>query len=194
MSTTTMTEVWTAEELMSKTTDTENPKKNPMLWGVPGYMTKEEVDTFFQFKKEVDKRGAEFKDTVYSFGEVEGEAWALGRWLRARKYVLADVIKMVEEATECRKDAKMNGFYKEPRDALGCEPSLFYAQYPQLYYGSTKYGVPVFISKPGILNVDGMACITTLDGIVKFHWHVMMHDFAGRLQAQKAKDPEHFKK
>lgn len=208
-----MTEVWTAEQLMGVTEDKPQEEEvalgkkgrksvtmgkgvdqDPMLWGVPGHMTQEEVNCFFQFKDEVEKRGGDFRDTVYSFGEIEGEAFALSRWCRARKFVLQDIIKMVEEATQVRKAAKDVDFYPNPVDALGVDASLFFVQYPQLYSGYTKRGVPLFISKPGILNVDGMECITTLDGILKFHWHIMMHDFATRLQTQKAKDPENFKK
>lgn len=189
----TLGDVWTAEQLMSKANSGEK-EKNPMLWGIPGYLTKEETDVYFKFKDEVSKRGGDFQETVYSFGVEEGEAWALGRWLRARKFVYDEVVKMVEGATECRKNAKQVNFYPNPVEALGVEVGIFYSQYPQLYYGNTKDGVPVFFSKPGVLNVDGMACITTLDGILKFHWHVMMHDFANRLRAQKAKNPDKFKK
>lgn len=202
-----MTEVWTTEQLTGGVTDaeealaTKNGKvtgksvdEDPMLWGVPGHMTKEEASIFMELKAEVEKRGGDFRDTVYSFGEVEGEAYAMGRWLRARKYVIVDVIKMIEEATEVRKSAKAVNFYPNAVDALGVDKSLFFAQYPQIYSGFTKRGVPVFFSKPGVLNVDGMECITTLDGILKFHWHIMMHDFAERLRKQKANDPENFKK
>jgi len=167
---------------------------DPMLWGVPGHLTKDETETYFEFKAEVEKRGGEFRETVFCFGEEEGECWALCRWLRARKFVYDEVIKMVEQATETRKDAKAKDFYPNPVDALGVDSSLFFALYPQLYTGSAKSGVPLFISKPGILNVDGMECITTLDGIIKFHWHIMMHDFANRLRAQKAKSPDTFKR
>jgi hypothetical protein len=146
-----------------------------------------------KFKAEVDARGGDFKETVYCFGEEEGEVWALCRWLRARKFVYEDVITMIEEATKCRADAKAAEFYPDPRAALGCDMSVYYAQYPQLYSGFAKNGAPLFISKPGVLNVDAMECVTTLNGIVKFHWYIMMHDFGGRLRAQKAKDP-HFKK
>lgn len=169
-------------------------ENDPMLWGVPGHLTVDECDVYFKFKQAVDERGGDFRDTVYSFGDIEGEVWALCRWLRARKFVYEDVIKMVEEATEVRKDAKMKEFYPNPIDALGVDSALFFAQYPQLYPCETKTGVPVFISKPGILNVDGMECITTLDGILKFHWHIMMHDFAQRLHEQKQKNPDGFKK
>jgi hypothetical protein len=205
-----MTEVWTFEELVGQDGTEESlavtKKKgkttvvgkgvdeDPMLWGVPGHLTEQEAEVFMKFKAEIEKRGGEFRATVYSFGEVEGEAWALTRWLRARKFVFEDTVKMIEEATQVRKAAKAVNFYPNPRDALGVDSSLFFAQYPQLYSGVTKQGVPVFISKPGVLNVDGMECITTLDGILKFHWHVMMHDFANRLHAQKAKNPDKFKK
>jgi len=40
-----------------------------------------------------------------------------------------------------------------------------------------------------VLNTDGMECITTLDGILKFHWHVMMHDYKKRLLMHKEAHP-----
>lgn len=67
---------------------------------------------------------------------------------------------------------------------------MFMAQYPQLYHSHAKNGCPVFISKPGVLNCDGMECITTLDGILKFHWHVMMHDYKNRLLKHKEAHPD----
>jgi hypothetical protein len=147
----------------------------------------------FKFKEEVEKRDADFSSTIYSFGKEEGEVWALCRWLRARKFVYEDVITMIEEATLTRAEAKILNFYPNPKEALGCDMGVYFAQYPQLYSGVAKNGAPLFISKPGVLNVDAVECITTLQGIVKFHWFVMMHDFGQRLRNQKAKDP-HFKR
>ena len=138
----------------------------------------------------MNKRDVEVKKTVYSFGEIEGEVWTLTRWLRARKFVLEDTIKMIEEATECHKSPRENDYYSNPRDALGCDVSLYFAQYPQLYSGRAKNGAPIFISKPGVLNVDAVECITTLDGILKFHWYVEMHDFGNLLRREKEENPE----
>ena len=142
------------------------------------------------FRDQVEQRGGDFRKTVYCFGEEEGEAFALTRWLRARKFVYDDVMTMVEEATECSAPAREMDFYPEPVEALGCSAALFYSFYPQCYTGHCKEGAPLFISKPGTLNVDGMECVTTLDGIVKFHWHVMMHDFATRLRQRQVQDPD----
>jgi hypothetical protein len=138
-----------------------------------------------QFKEQTDKRDDEFKSTIYHFGEEEGEVWCLLRWLRARKFVYAQVIQMVEEATECRKDPKNAEFFKDPSKALGCDMALYMAQFPQIYSGFDKRGIPLFFSKPGVLNIDAVDCITTLDGILKFHWHFMVHDFGDRLRSQK---------
>jgi hypothetical protein len=164
-------------------------KIDPMLWGQPGHLTEGEVEIYSKFKDELQTRDAEFRETIYSFGEEEGEVFCLCRWLRARKYVYDDVIKMVEEATETRKEAKSKDFYPDPKEALGCDMATYFAQYPQLYSGFAKNGAPVFISKPGVLNVDAVECITTLEGIVNFHWYIMQRDFAERLRAQKAKVP-----
>ena len=142
-----------------------------------------------KFKEEIEKRDQEFKATIYHFGEEEGEVWCLTRWLRARKFVYDDVIKMVEEATVCRKDPKAADFFEDPSKALGCDMALYMAQFPQIYSGFDKRGIPLFFSKPGVLNIDAVECIKTLDGILKFHWFFMVHDFGGRLRSQKADRP-----
>jgi len=161
-----------------------------LSWGQPGHLTEEEADTYMKFKEEVESRNKDFKDTIYSFGTAEGEVYAYCRWLRARKYNLEDTIKMVEEATECRAEAKIANFWPDPSNAIGCDLSHYITQYPQLYSGFGKNGVPVFISKPGVLNTDAVECVTTIDNVVHFHWYGQMHDFGDRLRGYKQKNPE----
>jgi len=162
----------------------------PHEWGFPGELSQEEVDVFIKFRDELNKRGGDFRKTCFSFGDNEEEAYCLCRWLRARKFVYQDVIKMVEGATECMSEPRKFDFYPDPSTALGVDPFVYSSQYPQLYTGNAKNGCPLFISKPGVLNVDGMECITTLEGILNYHWHVMMHDYAGRLRENKTKNPD----
>jgi hypothetical protein len=111
------------------------------------------------------------------------------RWLRARKYDLPATIKMLECAVQMRRSASKYDFYPDARKALHVEPSIFISQYPQIYCGQCKEGYPLFISKPGVLNVAGLECITTVKGILNFHWHAMVHDFGARLQAAKRENP-----
>jgi len=181
---------WTKEQLTGNQTAANLESKikaDPMLWGRPGYMTEGEANIFAQFKETVDLRGGAFKDTVYSFGIEEGEVYALTRWLRARKYVFNDVVNMVEEATKCMAQPKKEDFYPDPKLALGCDAAIYQAQYPQIYSGFAKNGSPVFVTKTGVLNIDAVECITTVQNIVKYHWYVQMIDYKNRLQAHKKK-------
>lgn len=182
------------EDLSAKVGDMEtemkkSKKQKAIEWGRPGHLTKEEVEIFIKFRDEVNKRGGEFLNTVYSFTFTEGEAYTLTRWLRARKYNLTDTITMVEEATECRSSPRTYDYYPDPTTALGCPPNLYLHQYPQLYSGFSKIGCPVFYSKPGQLDIDGLECVTSLNGILKYHWHVMQHDYTKRLLKFKSENP-----
>lgn len=163
---------------------------DPSLWGRPGHLTDAEADTYLRFKGIVDLRGGAFRDTIFCFGDEEGEVFALCRWLRARKFVFDDVMIMVEEATKCQAAAKKAGFYADPAAALGCDEAIYNRQYPQVYSGLAKNGSPVFYSKVGHLDIDAVECITTVSNIVKYHWYVMMHDYANRLREHKESDPE----
>lgn len=167
----------------------KSKKQKAMEWGRPGHLTPHEVAIFSQFRTEVNKRSGEFKNTVYSFTQTEGEAYTLTRWLRARKYNLADTIAMVEQATQCRSQPRQFDYYPDPHKALGCPPEIYLDQYPQVYSGFSKIGCPVFYSKPGQLDTDAIECVTTLDGILKYHWHVMQHDYKQRLLDFKEQNP-----
>lgn len=183
---------WTKAQLMgshSASSLGSMKKADPNLWGRPGYLTEDEANTYLRFKDIVDMRGGDFRDTIFSFGIEEGEVYALCRWLRARKFVFLDVMKMVEEATKVQAEAKAAKFYPDPIEALGVDSAIYQAQYPQVYSGFAKNGSPVFFSKTGVLNIDAVECITTVQNIVKYHWYVQLHDYAKRLRAHKEADP-----
>lgn len=162
---------------------------SPLEWGFPGQLTAEEVEIYKKFRDEVEKRGGAFKQAIYSFGEIEGESYTLTRWLRARKYKYDDVISMVEEAVECRASSMKDDFYPDGFQALGVDPSIYLAQFPQLYTGKSKMGCPLYISKPGQLQADALDCITSMEGLLKFHWHIMVHDYGNRLRKYKEENP-----
>lgn len=135
---------------------------------------------------EVYKRDQDFLDTTFAFKAAdEDEEYALCRWLRARKYDLAATIRMIEEATECRAEVKKHNFYPSLDVALGVESSLYKKEYPQLYYGSTKDGYPLFISQPGRMNIDAIELLTSKSGLINYHWHDMIHQFGKKLKASK---------
>ena len=111
----------------------------------------------------MDQRPPDFQSTVYSFQAAsEDPSHALCRWLRPRKFHLADVVEMAAQATLVRSRAGCPDFYPDGHLALGVEPSVYHTQYPQMYYGYARGGHPLFISKVGQLNAAECDCAIEL--------------------------------
>jgi len=178
--------------LLTKTSSNDSVKIKSLVtdWGYPGYLTQTEIETLKKFQNEVNHREEAFRKTVFSFGDEEDEEYAYCRWLRARKFDLHEVIKMVETATERRSKASDENFYPDISKALGFEKSIYLDLYPQLYSGHSKKGYPVLFSKPGVMSVNGLDCVTDTEGIFKFHWRAMIHDFGNRLRQRSANNPQ----
>lgn len=135
--------------------------------------------------QEVNRRDDDFRATIFSFQNAhEDETYALCRWLRARKYNLTDTIQMVEEATECTTKPRKHNFYPITSEALHVEESLYIKQYPQLYYGHARNGCPVFISQPGLLNIDAVGSLTSVPSIINYHWNAQMHQYMRKLKEE----------
>ena len=185
-------------QVATSTTTTTTNKKDPTMWGMPGHLTMEEANVYLQLKAELDKRGhGDFRDTIFGFGEEEGEVYALCRYLRHSKFVYEHTIDCIEQGIQIRQEAKQANFYPilNTSNVLNCDPILYYLQFPQLYTGTLdKSGIPIFISKPGQMNVDGIDLLTTYDGIIKLHWNLMVHDLGTRLRHEKNKQPKQFKR
>jgi hypothetical protein len=184
----------------SSSTSTNSKKRQEVALenqGYPGYLTEDEYSIFEQFRKEVFSRNQEFRDTLFSFQSAnEHEVYAMCRWLRARKYNLKDTIQMVEEATTCSSLARSNNFYPNPstKDALGCDIAFYIKQYPQVYYGHAKNGCPVFYSKPALMDINSIECLTSVKGIINYHWNAMMHAYANKLKEQYESSSSTFKR
>lgn len=161
-------------------------------WGYPGFLTDDQHDAYESFRAVVRSRGDEFRAAVYAFGEeYEEEPYALCRWLRARRFSSEDAVRAVEEAVERRRPHAVADFYPDPRSALGgAEASTFVSQYPQTYAGVSKSGSPIFLSKPGLISTGGLECLTTLEGIVRYHWHDMVHSCGSRMRECAVTNPD----
>ena len=165
----------------------------PQNWGFPGYLSKEEEAIYEQFSAEVSKRGQDWRDTIFSFGYNEEKEYAYCRWLRARKFDIKEVIKMIDEATALRAEPKKFDFYPDPKSALGVEEAIFKTQYQQVFAGHAKNSCPLFVSKPGLINMTGLECITTINNMHKYQWHAMIYG-AGNEYRQRQKADSNFKR
>ena len=98
--------------------------------GFPGELTENELEAVKLFRSELETRDPIYKTIVRSLSEVEKEAYALCRFLRARKFDVEKVFELLDEAKENYKNASEFNFYADLEQALGFSRPIFLSQYP----------------------------------------------------------------
>jgi hypothetical protein len=104
--------------------------------GFPGELTTTELETVKRFQYELQTRTDRiYHQIVHSFGEVESEAYALCRFLRARQFDVDKVFELLDVAKEHFAIAKACNFYPDLEKDMGVSRSVFLSQYPAVFCG-----------------------------------------------------------
>jgi hypothetical protein len=103
--------------------------------GFPGELTDAELRAVKLLQSELRDRDPIYNEIVRALSSVEKEAYALCRFLRARKFDVEKVFALLDEAKEYYARARDNDFYPDLEEALGVPRSVFLSQYPAVFYG-----------------------------------------------------------
>ena len=103
--------------------------------GFPGELTEPELEAVKLLQSELKRRDPIYNEIVRALSSVEKEAYALCRFLRARKFDVEKVFTLLDEAKIHYIKARKNGFYPDLEQALGVSRSVFLSQYPAVFYG-----------------------------------------------------------
>jgi hypothetical protein len=87
-------------------------------------------------------------------------------------------------------NAKMEEFFPDVGDALGCPLSVFLSQYPFLPVGRGKNGCPVNYFLAGKINPEGILCLTTIKKLESYFWYSFMWKFKNEVRAAQDRDPD----
>lgn len=147
--------------------------------GYPGELTEEELSDCLRFRSELNRRKTDgesrYRQMVDAFHGVEEEAYALCRFLRARKFDVEAVFEMMEEGLDVWKEASEHNFFPDPDVAVGAPVSVLLTQYPMVYSGISKNGSAISYFQAGQLKVEGIDCVTDLENLTNMLWHNAMH-------------------
>jgi hypothetical protein len=103
--------------------------------GFPGELTEAELEAVKLLQFELRRRDPIYNEIVCALSSVEMEAYALCRFLRARKFDVEKVFELLDEAKVHYIKARENDFYPDLEQALGVSRSVFLSQYPAIFYG-----------------------------------------------------------
>ena len=87
-------------------------------------------------------------------------------------------------------NAKMEEFYPDVGEAMGCPVSVFLSQYPFLPIGRGKNGCPVNYFMAGKINPEGIMCLTTIEKLESYFWYSFMWKFKDEVRAAQDRDPD----
>ncbi|KAL7543248.1 hypothetical protein ACHAXR_012547 [Thalassiosira sp. AJA248-18] len=183
--------------------------------GFPGELNEHELEAVKLFQSELKTRDPIYGQIVRSLSMVEKEAYALCRWLRARKFDVQKVFELLDEAKEHYAKARECGFYPDLEKELGFSRPIFLSQYPAVFSGKyvtvmcicflcavfteevishsfyliAKNGCPVMYLKCGSIQPEGMKCIISHDKLDRFFWNDIMFAFPPVLKEGRRHNP-----
>lgn len=156
--------------------------------GYPGELSNDELEACLEFRRRLKEHtDPTYRAMVYLNVDVdleanendetninaagrgpEEEAFALCRFLRARRFDVDKTFAMMDEHVDVFREAlKSDNLHRSKtlvEDHIGCPLPVFTKQFPLLDYGLAKNGAFVVYMKAGMIRLqDGFDCITTAD-------------------------------
>ena len=169
----------------------EEPRvKSRGLQGFPGELTFEELEECQKFLRGLKELRPSVSEQVYSFRDIEEEPYTICRWLRATKFDADKILERLDENQDMFDRAKLEDFYPNVEESIGCPLSVFLSQYPFLPVGRGKNGCPVNFFLAGRINPEGILCLTTIERLECYFWYSFMWKFKAEVRKAQDLDPD----
>ena len=171
----------------------ETPKVLDLPSGYPGHLTEEELGICIEFRKRLKEGDPIRQEMVFYFSDIEPEAHAVCRYLRARKFNLDATLEMIDGYIEKWNEGKRNDFFPDASAILGGAPeSALLGQFPFILGKIARNGCPVLYEPVKLFSVDGTECVAPLEDVPPYFWHFVVHKLRRSIAKAQAEDPSRF--
>ena len=164
----------------------------PLQPGYPGNLTRQEYEAFLMFRKDIKRKRAQepsYHQMVHCWVPVEEEAYAICRFMRARKFVISHALAMMEGNLDTWKQGHANNFFPNLETTLGCPPSVLCTQLTYFHHGIARNGSIVYYFRAGSVSLEALDCLTNLDNFIGYIWHQFVHAFKDSVAKAQSKHP-----
>ena len=190
-----MSETEAAVDQMERSTekllkDLKMPDVRVRERGFPGELDESELESVKRFRSELSARDPIYGEIVRAFSDVEEEAYALCRWLRARKFDVDKVFELLDQARPKFEVARARNFYPDFEAALGFPRSVFLSQYPAIFAGNARNGCPVMYLRTGLICPDGIKSLVCFDVVDRFFWNDVYYGLRSHLARGRRYNPD----
>ena len=166
------------------------PKRNP---GYPGTLTVQELETTLEFRRMIkDKKVTDgetnYYDMVHVYDGIEPEAFALCRFMRARKFNIDGILELMDKNFKAWDFGKASDFYPRPildKSLPTDHPTwivpILKTQLPILNTGVGKNGSMVCYFKVEDVSVEALDCIVDMESnMVPYFWYLFYYAYRQR--------------
>jgi hypothetical protein len=162
--------------------------------GYPGYLTQAELEACLEFRKllKEKKENGEpgYYDMVRVYDGVEHEAFALCRFMRARKFVVTGILGLMAGNFEAWKAGHCKNFYPNLEEVMRCPISVLKTQLPILQHGIAKNGSMVIYFQVGGVSLEALDCLSDLENLVPYFWNLFTHGFMESASKAQTENPD----
>lgn len=139
------------------------------LWGQVGHLTESQKSTLEIFKS----AASEDKLNLAKFS-VETVDQVACRFLRARQFDIGKAHDLLHECWVTKREKNATEYASAPVDeTLQCEMTVLRKFYPHNQRGYDKFNRPLLFDNSGLINMNGIAHLTTQEALIGYHFWTM---------------------
>lgn len=138
-------------------------------WGTLGHLNASQQEALDQFKTKVEL--TELDKTKF---QVESYDNVSLRFLRARSFNVQNAVQLLHDCIKRKESGHSTKYINlTPDECANCDLETLKRWYPHAIIGYDRFNRPLLFEHSGAVDANAIYQMTTLEGLVNYHWYSM---------------------